>query len=435
MKAHRHALLSMVSLGVLATAVWGQSAEHWVSTWAASPQQRVAFPQPPRPPQAPAGGQGQGQPPAPAAAPVPAPGANFNNQTIRMIVHTSIGGRRARVQFSNAYGATALTIRSAHIALRNKDAGILPETDRALSFNGKPSVSIPPGALILSDALDFTVPKLADLAVSVYVPGETGPPTTHATGLHTTYISKEGDFTGTPLLTDATSTQSWYWLSSVDVMAPADAAAIVAFGDSITDGARSTPNTDSSWPSALARRLSANPATPNVAVLNQGISGNRVLREGAATNALARLDRDALSQTGVKWLIFMEGINDIGQGLRANAPADQAVTADDLIGGMKQVIERAHAHGIKVIGATLTPYSGAAYYADAGETVRQAVNQFIRSGAFDAVADFDAVTRDPDSPKQFKAEYDSGDHLHPGDAGYKAMAESIDLGWFSTAKR
>jgi len=217
------------------------------------------------------------------------------------------------------------------------------------------------------------------------------------------------------------------------VLAPAEAAAVVTFGDSITDGARSTPNTDSSWPSVLARRLAANSATQNIAVLNEGISGNRVLRENAGTNALARLDRDALAQTGAKWLVFMEGINDIGQGLRANAPADQLVTAEDLIGGMKQVIERAHAHGMKAIGATLTPYSGAAYYSDAGEIVRQAVNQFIRGGAFDAVFDFDAVTRDPDSPKQFKAEYDSGDHLHPGDVGYKAMADSIDLGLFASS--
>jgi len=351
-----------------------------------------------------------------------------------MVVHTSIGGRRLRVQLSNAYGTAALAIGSAHIARRDKDSAIVADSDRALSFNGKPSVVIPPGAQMVSDATDLNVPKLADVMVSLYLPSETGTPTMHATGLHTTYISKEGDLAAAPMISDATTTQSWYFLASLDVLAPADAAALVTFGDSITDGARSTPNTDSSWPSVLARRLAANTATQNVAVLNQGISGNRVLRENAGTNALARLDRDALAQTGVKWMIFMEGINDIGQGLRANAPADQAVTADDLIGGLKQVIERAHSHGIKAIGATLTPFSGAAYYSDAGETVRQAVNQFIRSGAFDAVVDFDAVTRDPENPKVFKAEYDSGDHLHPGDVGYKAMADSIDLSLFAGAK-
>jgi lysophospholipase L1-like esterase len=432
MKVGRRVALLISSL-ILSFAAWAQSGEHWVSTWAASPQQRVAFPQPPRPAQAPATAAPT-QTTAAAPANAPAPGSNFNNQTVRMVVHTSIGGRRARVQLSNAYGAAALVVRSAHIALRDKDSAIVPDTDKALSFNGKPSVVIPPGAQMVSDAIDFNVPKLADVMVSIYLPSETGSPTTHATGLHTTYISQEGDFTAQPVISDAATTQSWYFLASLDVLAPPDSAALVTFGDSITDGARSTPNTDSSWPSVLARRLAANPATLNVAVLNQGISGNRVLRENAGTNALARLDRDALAQSGVKWMIFMEGINDIGQGLRANAPGDQMVTADDLIGGLKQVIERAHSHGIKAIGATLTPFSGAAYYSDAGETVRQAVNQFIRSGAFDAVVDFDAVTRDSENPKVFKAEYDSGDHLHPGDAGYKAMAESIDLSLFAQPK-
>jgi lysophospholipase L1-like esterase len=278
---------------------------------------------------------------------------------------------------------------------------------------------------MLTDAVDFDAPKLSDLAVSVYVPGDTGPASAHSLGLHTTYISKEGDFTAQPEIADAISSQSWYWLSSVDVMAPADAAAIVAFGDSITDGATSTPNTDRSWPSVLAQRLVANPATANVAVVNEGISGNRVLADGAGVSALARFDRDVLSIAGAKWVTIMESINDIGISAGASP-------ADELIGGLRQMIERAHTHGIKVIGCTLTPYVGARYASDNGETVREAVNNFIRtSGAFDAVFDFDKVTQDPANPKQILPAFNISDHLHPNDAGYKAMADSIDLSIFA----
>jgi lysophospholipase L1-like esterase len=252
----------------------------------------------------------------------------------------------------------------------------------------------------------------------------------HAVGLHTTYISKTGDATAAPSIADATTTQSFYFLTNVDVAAPPNAAAIVTFGDSITDGAVSTPNTDRSWPSFLARRLAASGGA-NIAVLNQGISGNRLLRDGAGVNALARFDRDVLVQPGVKWLMILEGINDIGLGLRADAAASDVVSADDLIAALKQLIERGHEHGIKVIGGTLTPFEGAAYYSDAGETVRGAVNQWIRSsGAFDAVVDFDAATRDPEHPKQFRQGFNNGDHLHPNDTGYQAMADAIDLSVF-----
>ena len=236
------------------------------------------------------------------------------------------------------------------------------------------------------------------------------------------------------MLNDVTTTRSWYWISAVDVMAPADAGAIVAFGDSITDGATSTNDTDRSWPSALAQRILTTPGAPKLAVLNEGISGNRILADGAGVNALARFDRDVVGQAGVKWLMILEGINDIGQTTsnRGNGPPQNPVSADDLIGPMKQMIERAHTHGIRVIGCTLTPYEGAGYYSEKGEEVRQAVNRWIRtSGAFDAVADYDAVTRDSANPKTFKAGFNDGDHLHPNDAGYKAMADSIDLGMFS----
>ena len=344
-----------------------------------------------------------------------------------MIVRTSVGGRSMRVHLSNAYGTGPLTIGAARIALRDKDSSIVPDSDRALTFSGKASFVIPPGALAVSDPVDFAVPKLGYLAISVYITGDPTPPTVHLTGLHTTYISKAGDFTKEKSIADATTTQSWYYLSSVDVLAPANAGSIVAFGDSITDGATSTPDTDRSWPSQLAERLQANPATASMAIVNHGISGNRLLADGAGVSALARFDRDVIAQPGVKYLIVLEGINDIGMSSMMPA-AGTALTADDLIAAHKQMIERAHLHGIKAFGATLLPYGGAMYFSEKGEALRQAVNQWIRtSGAYDGVIDFDAKLRDPANPKEMNAAYFINDHLHPNDAGYKLMAEAVEL--------
>jgi lysophospholipase L1-like esterase len=394
--------------------------EHWVATWATA-QLLVRTPPP--------------QPPGAAAAPPQQPPLavrGFSNQTVRMIVHTSIGGRRLRVRLANAFAAAPVAVEAAHVAIRSKDSEIVPGSDRALSFNGKPGCTIGPGVVILSDPVDLNVPALGDLAVSLYFPGETGPPTSHAAGLHTTYISKQGDATGQPSIADAITSQSYYYLAAVDVLAPAGAALIVAFGDSITDGARSTPDTNRTWPALLAARLGANRGTANFAVANLGIGGNRVLRDMTGASALARLDRDVLAQSGVKWLMVLEGINDIGRG--ATNPAE-AVTAEELIGAYKQIIERAHTHGIKVIGCTLTPFEGANYYRPEGEAVRQAVNQWIRtSGAYDAVVDFEAATRDPANPRRFRPDLEPGDHLHPNDAGYQAMADAVDLAIF-TGKR
>lgn len=347
-----------------------------------------------------------------------------------MIVHTSIGGRRVRVQLSNAFGTSALHVGAAHIALHDKDSAIVSGSDRPLTFSGKPSFTIPPAAEALSDPVDLDVPSLSDLVISLYIPQAT-PPTVHLTGLHTTYISQPGDFAGAASIADAKTVQLWYWISAVDVDAPPSAGLIVAFGDSITDGATSTPDTDRSWPSQLAQRLAANQATANLAIVNEGISGNRLLNDGAGVAALARFDRDVLSQPGVKWLIVLEGINDIGIGGRPGAEPPDAVTADDLIAAHKQIIERAHMHGIKVIGGTLTPYVGAAYATDQGEEMREAINQWIRtSHAYDAVIDFDAAVRDPANPIQIRPAYNIRDHLHPNDDGYKAMAAAVDLSIF-----
>jgi lysophospholipase L1-like esterase len=409
----------VVAVSAFALVQIAQAQDHWVTTWAAAPQVRLQLP----------GGQRGG--PAPANQ---APSA-FNDQTVRMIVHTSIGGRRARVTLSNAFGNAPLTIGAAHVALRGKESAIAGGSDRALMFNGKSSVTIAQGAHVISDPVDLDVPQLGDLAISVYIPGDSGQLTMHNTGLHTTYISK-GNVTSEPALTEATTTtRSWYWITAIDVMAPADTAAIVAFGDSITDGATSTNDADRSWPSVLAQRILTTPGTPKLSVLNEGISGNRVLADGAGVNALARFDRDVLGQAGVKWMFFMESINDIGITTgppRGNAPPQPPVTADELIGAIKQITERAHTHGIKVIGCTLTPYEGAAYYSEKGEEIRQAVNRWIRTGgAFDTVVDYDAITRDSANPKTFKAAFNDTDHLHPNDAGYKAMADSVDLRIFS----
>jgi lysophospholipase L1-like esterase len=392
--------------------------QHWVATWAASPQPRAT----PRAAAPSANG-------APAAA-VPGPAnatqlTSFHNQTVRMVVPTSIGGSRARIEFSNAYGTEALLIGEAHVAVHAGQGVIVPKTDRELKFDGKSSFSIPPGAVAISDPVDLAVPKLGELAVSVFFPNDTGLMTMHSTGLHTTYIIA-GDVPGVASFAEVPTSRSWYFLSSVDVTAPASTELIVAYGDSITDGATSTVDANASWPSRLAARLPA-----NFAIVNQGISGNRVLRDGTGTNALARFDRDVIAQPGVKWVMILEGINDIGNASRANFEGENNVTADDLIGGVKQLIERAHLHGIKVVGCTLTPYGGAGYYSDKGEEIRTAYNNWIRTGrAFDAVVDFDKATQDPANPKQIRPAYNIMDHLHPNDAGYKAMADAVEVGIF-----
>jgi lysophospholipase L1-like esterase len=413
-------LAQVGTLGLIQAQPKGQ--ERWVATWATA--QALVRQAPARPAATPPEG------PVPAAAtPQAVATRGLNSQTVRMIVRTSIGGKRLRVRLSNAFGGTPVVVGTAHVALRGKESAIVAGSDRSLSFNGKPGCTIAPGVVLLSDPVELDVPPLTDLAVSLYLPGETGPPTTHATGLHNTYISKEGDLTAKPEIPDPLTTQSYYWLSGIDVAAGADAAVLVAFGDSITDGARSTAETNHSWPALLAARLVANKKTAHIAVANLGIGGNRVLRDGSGASALARFDRDVLSQPGVQWVTLLEGINDIGR--MATVPAE-AVTADELIGGYKQFIAQAHAHGIQVIGCTLTPYEGAGYSREEGEAIRVALNTWIRtSGAFDAVVDFEAATRDAANPKRIRAQFDPGDHLHPNDAGYQAMADAFDLKIFA----
>lgn len=437
--------------GVVGLAQGARTAEHWVGAWStavvvatpaapaaggrgappAVPAQPAptAQPQPPAaaPPPAAAGQLPQG---APGAAPVgPLPVRNFNNQTLRLIVHTSIGGDRVRVVLSNAFGTAPLVVGAANVALRDTDSAIVAKSSRALKFSGSASTTVPSGAIIISDPVDLMLPATSDLVVDLYVPGDTAASgsslTMHTGANQTSYVSSTGNYSGAETLPVATTTASWFVLARVEVAAPQAAGAIVALGDSITDGTRSTPNTNHRWPDLLAKRLAdANGA--RMAVMNAGIAGNRVLLDNAGPNALARFDRDVLSQTGVTHVIVMEGINDIGQG-RANP----LPSAADLIGAHRQLILRAHARGLKIYGATLTPFEGAAYFTPEGEAKRAALNEWIRTGKeYDGVIDFDAAVRDPTHPARFLTQFQSGDNLHPSDAGYQAMADAIDLSLF-----
>lgn len=385
--------------------------EHWVGTWSASMQGPFN-----------SGGR-------------MVPAEEFENQTVRMIVHTTIGGHRARVWLSNTFGTASLAIGAAHIAIHGIGSAIVSGSDRPLTFSGRASITIPPGAEMLSDAVALDVPESGDLAVSVYVPNKADVSTWHSNGLHTTYISGPGDFTAKADIPDATKQASWYWLAGVDVVASHAAAAIVAFGDSITEGVKSTIDADRSWPSDLARRLLAQSGKHNLAVLNAGIGGNRIWHDQTGSNALARFGRDVLAQAGVEDVIVLEGTNDIRYSNNP-AQADQAVSAEDIIAGYRQLIERAHARGIRIFGGTLTPCEGEKYCSPDAEAKREAINKWMRtSGAFDGVIDFEAAIRDPNHPTRFLAAFDSGDHLHPNDAGYKAMADAVDLSLFSEGTR
>jgi lysophospholipase L1-like esterase len=465
-------LLGIALVMAIATPAFAQTKKnerqnngHWVATWATA---LVARPLP-----AAGRGAGPGGPPAPTAPPAapnlnapppsgpapagaaapsgpaptgpasagPAPAAGrgggrgfappvtVTNQTIRQIVHTSIGGSRLRVVLSNAFGTAPIDIGAAHVGLRDRDNALVAASVKPLTVGGSSMFTILAGATVVSDAVDLMLPPLSDLAIDLYVPGDIGvgpsPVTTHNGASQTNYVSSTGNHSGVVSPDPGIRAGAWFMIARVEVLASPTTGAIVAFGDSITDGARSTSDINGRWPDQLARRLAARKG-PAFSVLNAGISGNRVLGDGAGVSALARFDRDVLMQTGVTHVIVLEGINDIGI-----AGSNPTPSATDLINGHKQLIERAHARGLKIYGATLTPYEGAAYFTAEGEAKRQALNQWIRtSGAYDGVIDFDMATRDPMSPTKFLPAYDSGDHLHPGDAGYKAMGDAIDLGLF-----
>jgi lysophospholipase L1-like esterase len=354
------------------------------------------------------------------------------NSTLREIVHISNGGAQVRLRFTNEFGIDPLTISNAHVALSAGGPDIKTGTDHAVMFGGAASIRIPPGGVIYSDPVDFSVAPLSDLAVTFFVPAQNmRAETAHLAADQDNFVA-DGDQTSAVSLTEPKMAMSWYFFDGIDVPAVDGARAIVTLGDSITDGTASTRNANLRWPNILAARLKQEHGLENVAVLDEGIGGNRVLNEQSGPSALSRFDRDVLGQSGVKYLIILEGINDIGRlsNTRFLAPEDD-ITAQNLELALTQLAERAHEHGIKVFAATLTPYGGAGYFSEKGEQVRKDYNNWIRSSSvFDGVIDFEKITSDPANPDRFNPEYDSGDHLHPKDAGYKAMGGGIDLKLF-----
>lgn len=367
--------------------------------------------------------------------PDPIEGMALAGQTLRMITRISIGGPHLRVRISNAYGARELAIGAAHLGLRSQGANIVPGSGYPLTFNGSPSTTIPAGTLVVSDPVDLDVPPLADLAVSVYLPGEVPENfrlTGHDNGYQTNYLSPLGDFASATDLPVQEVTEAFLFVSGVEVLAPREVGGIVAFGDSLTEGNISQLDANHRWPDQLARRLVARQGGRLLGVVNQGIGGNRMLHDGRGDNALRRFDRDVLAQPGVTHVIVLLGINDLRNSGRK---ADEVVTAEEMIARLHQLTVRARTGGLKIFGGTLLTFENetfnSGFYTPEGEAKRQAVNTWIReSDAFDAVIDFESALRDPSHPTRMLAEWDSGDHLHPSDPGYLHMGDSIDLALF-----
>jgi lysophospholipase L1-like esterase len=355
----------------------------------------------------------------------PAPGLSQN--TLRQIVRISLGGDSLRVRFSNEFSGSQVIMNAVRIALSEGDGAIETTTEKELKFNEKPEVTIEPGTAVTSDPFHFEVKPRSDLAITIYF-GDTSPDVTGHPGSRTTSYILTGNEVSTGDFSGAVMTDHWYIINGIDVMAPESAAAVVTLGNSITDGRGSGTNKQNRWPDELARRLQENPETRLVAVLNQGIGGNCVLRECLGPSALSRFERDMIGATGVRWLIILEGINDIGQ---AQGSDGSEQVANDLIAAYEQMIDSAHAEGIRVFGATLLPFGGSFYDSPAHEAARTKVNEWIRnSGRFDAIIDLDESLRDPENPSQLLPEADTGDHLHPNETGHRMIAEAVDLNLF-----
>ncbi len=407
----RLGLLGAVALLVLAATIAVGTASRpaaaargydWVTSWGASPQD-------------------------------PSPGTlglkGFHDQTVRDIIVPSVGGNMIRLELTNAFGRSPLQVGRVTVAVADLGAGVVPGTIHPVSFGGSASVRIPAGEQVLSDPVGMQVSAMQELAVSIYLPGRTGVATRHTDAQQVNWVSTAGDHAGEAGVGAFTiPTLSWYYLSGLDVRSSGAAGTVVAFGDSITDGVQSTVGGNDRWPNDLARRLDT-VTGPTLSVADAGIGGNRVLTASrcCGASAEARFVRDALDQPGVRDVIVLEGINDIGFSVGPQH-MDTGLTPARIIAGYRDLIAQAHARGMRIFGATLLPYQGAGYYSPAGEAIREAVNAWIRtSGAFDGVVDFDAVMRDPANPLRLNPAYDSGDHLHPNDAGYQAMADAINL--------
>lgn len=362
---------------------------------------------------------------------------DLRNATVRQVFHLSLGGPVLRVHLSNAFGTEALHFTSVHIArpVSPSSSAIDPATDRTLTFAGSSDVTVPPGTEFISDPLDYPVAALSDLVVTFHLDSPPATQTGHPGSRATSYLV-HGNFVGAPNLPDAKNVDHWYQVSGIDVLAPADAASIVVLGDSITDGHGATTNGNDRWTDILAQRLQASVNKRSIGVSNQGIGGNHLLTDGLGSNALARFDRDVLAPAGVRWVILFEGVNDLGGLTRDGevAPEQHSVRVKHIISAYEQIVQRAHAHGLRVFGATITPYGGSDYYhpGPLSEADRQAVNAWIRAaGHFDAVIDFDSVVRDPQHLDRLLPAFDCGDHLHPSPAGYRAMGEAVQLNLFA----
>ncbi|NJC85481.1 SGNH/GDSL hydrolase family protein [Planosporangium mesophilum] len=385
---------------------------HWVNTWVSMPQLTEPGNMPP--------------------APFTRDNLVLADATLRQTIRTSVGGRQLRLRFSNAFGGTALPITAVSVALpvggRAGVGAIQPGTSRPVTFNGRSSVLIPVGAQMVSDPLNVDVAPQSNLTVTTYLAeGQASNNITSHPGSRTTSYLLAGNHVGAEDLPGATTTNHWYFLSGLEVWSPSTSSAVVMLGDSLTDGRGSTTNLNNRWPDRLLARLQAHRGTAGVAVLNQAAGGNRVLNDGLGPNALARLDRDVLAQSGVEWLFVFEGVNDIGTA--AATEAAQKQVAADLVAAYEQIVVRAHAQGIRVYGATLLPFGGNTGYDDpAGyrEAARRTVNEWIRnSRRFDAVVDFDVAARDPADPRRLRPSYDDGDHLHLNPVGYQALADAV----------
>jgi lysophospholipase L1-like esterase len=390
-------LITALALSISAAA----QQPHWVGTWTASP---IAEPNPHH--------------------------TFAQDTTLRQTVHVSLGGSRLRITVTNELGIEPLTLAGATVALSPAST----DAPQPLTFSAQPTIVIPPGAVAVSDPISLNISPLSNLTISLFLPAQTLTTLTLHNFADATNYDAPGNQLTAPILATPHPNTYFQFIKDVEVDTAVNApgaAAIVTLGDSITDGAASTRDANARWPDVLAQRLHANPATQTLAVLNAGIGGNRILHNDFGPSALARFDRDVLAQAAVKYLILLEGINDIGHAYDPRNPRD-VVSAADLITGFTQLARRAHTHGIKVYGATITPYLGAGYASPAGESVRQAVNQWIRTTPeLDGVIDFDKATRDPANPSTLAAANDSGDHLHPSDTGYKSMANAIDLTLFT----
>ena len=412
---HTRKITAIIAFVLLASCAWARGHQPktpvWVASWAASQQ----IPEPQN----------------------ALPADDLRDATVRQIFHLSVGGQALRVHLSNAFGIEALHFTSVHIAwpLSPSSPEIDPASDRPLTFAGSADVTVPPGAEFVSDPLEFAVAPLSDLAVTFHLDApparETGHPGSRATSYY-----QHGDIVSIVILPDAKHVDHWYQVAGIDVRAEPGAAAVVVLGDSITDGRGSTTNGNNRWTNVLAQRLQDSPRTRKIGVSNQGIGGNHLLTDGLGPNVLARFDRDVLAQAGVRWVIVFEGVNDLGGLTRGGeaSPADHAALVRQVLAAYQQIIVRAHAHGLRVYGATITPYVGSDYYhpGPLSEADRQLVNQWIRAaGHFDAVIDFDAVVRDPRHPDHLLPAYDCGDHLHPSVEGYKVMGSAVPLDLFA----